>query len=49
MRIGPTLSLLASPVLLVMGIGIQQTSALTLEQARENCRESVGRPIVQFA
>jgi CHAT domain-containing protein len=47
MRIGPTFSLLASTVLLVMGIGIQQTSALTLEQARENCRESVGKPIVQ--
>jgi CHAT domain-containing protein len=30
-----------------MGIGIQRTAALTLEKARENCRESVGRPIVQ--
>jgi tetratricopeptide (TPR) repeat protein len=47
MQVGRTLSLLASPVLLMVGIGIQQASALTLEQARENCRESVGRPIVQ--
>ena len=40
--------------LLVAGIsllgactGAGQASALTLEQARENCRESVGKPIVQ--
>ena len=43
---GKLLLLLGAGIVLV-GTGVQQVAALTVDQARENCRATVGRPIVQ--
>ena len=41
------LLLTAGIILIVMSVVADRAAALTIEQARENCRATVGRPIVQ--